>query len=63
MLLWHNFFRYFKKYSSLFLEFLPQLFFLILLFAYMTALMFIKWILYDASSEREYTVIHLQVNI
>ncbi|XP_025270283.1 V-type proton ATPase 116 kDa subunit a [Camponotus floridanus] len=42
---------YFKKYSSFFLEFLPQLFFLIFLFFYMTALMFIKWILYNASSD------------
>ncbi|XP_011870121.1 PREDICTED: V-type proton ATPase 116 kDa subunit a isoform 1 isoform X2 [Vollenhovia emeryi] len=40
---------YFKKYSSLFLEFLPQLLFLILLFCYMTVLMFVKWILYEAS--------------
>ncbi|XP_012230815.1 V-type proton ATPase 116 kDa subunit a 1 isoform X2 [Linepithema humile] len=44
--------KYFKKYSNLFLEFLPQLFFLILLFAYMTALMFIKWVLYNASSDQ-----------
>ncbi|CAL1686830.1 unnamed protein product [Lasius platythorax] len=42
---------YFKKYSSLFLEFLPQLLFLVFLFFYMTALMFIKWILYNASSD------------
>ncbi|XP_034185654.1 V-type ATPase subunit a family protein Vha100-2 isoform X2 [Osmia lignaria lignaria] len=40
----------FKKYSSLFLEFLPQLLFLILLFFYLVLLMFVKWILYDASS-------------
>ncbi|XP_011643087.1 V-type proton ATPase 116 kDa subunit a [Pogonomyrmex barbatus] len=42
---------YFKRYASLFLEFLPQLFFLVLLFFYMIILMFIKWILYDASSD------------
>lgn len=42
---------YFKKYASLILEFLPQLLFLLLLFFYMTVLMFIKWILYEASAE------------
>lgn len=42
---------YFKKYSSLLLEFLPQLLFLLLLFFYMTVLMFIKWILYEAAAE------------
>ncbi|XP_057330426.1 V-type proton ATPase 116 kDa subunit a1 isoform X1 [Microplitis mediator] len=41
---------HFKKYSSLVLEFLPQLLFLILLFAYLAALMVIKWILYSASA-------------
>lgn len=41
---------YFKKYSSFFLEFLPQVLFLILLFLYLVVLMFVKWILYDASS-------------
>jgi len=50
-------FRNFKRYSSLFLEFFPQLLFLILLFLYMTALMFIKWILYDASSNGEHSTI------
>ncbi|XP_066591940.1 V-type proton ATPase 116 kDa subunit a 1 isoform X2 [Prorops nasuta] len=39
---------HFKKYSSLFLEFLPQLIFLVVLFFYMVLLMFIKWIKYDA---------------
>ncbi|XP_014203857.1 V-type proton ATPase 116 kDa subunit a-like [Copidosoma floridanum] len=38
----------FKKYSSLFLEFLPQLLFLVVLFAYLAALMFLKWIRYGA---------------
>ncbi|XP_018350535.1 PREDICTED: V-type proton ATPase 116 kDa subunit a [Trachymyrmex septentrionalis] len=42
---------YFKKYANLILEFLPQLLFLLLLFFYMTVLMFIKWILYEASAE------------
>ncbi|XP_034944898.1 V-type proton ATPase 116 kDa subunit a isoform X2 [Chelonus insularis] len=42
---------HFKKYSSLLLEFLPQLLFLIALFAYMAALMIIKWILYSADQK------------
>ncbi|XP_076764209.1 V-type ATPase subunit a family protein Vha100-2 isoform X2 [Xylocopa sonorina] len=41
---------HFKRYSSLFLEFLPQVLFLIVLFFYLVALMFVKWVLYDASS-------------
>ncbi|XP_011172894.1 V-type proton ATPase 116 kDa subunit a1 isoform X2 [Solenopsis invicta] len=41
---------YFKKYANLLLEFLPQLLFLIFLFFYMVVLMFIKWVLYEASS-------------
>ncbi|KAK1121595.1 hypothetical protein K0M31_010387 [Melipona bicolor] len=41
----------FKRYSSFFLEFLPQLLFLILLFSYLVVLMFVKWIIYDATSE------------
>ncbi|XP_043492017.1 V-type proton ATPase 116 kDa subunit a1 [Polistes fuscatus] len=41
---------HFKKYSSLFFEFLPQLIFLLVLFFYMAVLMFIKWIIYDATS-------------
>ncbi|XP_076248904.1 V-type ATPase subunit a family protein Vha100-2 [Calliopsis andreniformis] len=40
----------FRRYESLFLEFLPQLLFLVLLFFYLVVLMFVKWILYDASS-------------
>ncbi|XP_032687657.1 V-type proton ATPase 116 kDa subunit a isoform X2 [Odontomachus brunneus] len=41
----------FKRFHSLFLEFLPQLLFLILLFFYMTVLMFIKWILYNSNDD------------
>ncbi|XP_017765191.1 PREDICTED: V-type proton ATPase 116 kDa subunit a [Eufriesea mexicana] len=41
---------HFKKYSSLFLEFLPQLIFLIVLFFYLVLLMFIKWVLYNPLS-------------
>jgi V-type H+-transporting ATPase subunit a len=36
-----------KKYSSLILEFLPQLLFLVLLFAYMCFMMFWKWITFS----------------
>ncbi|XP_014220358.1 V-type proton ATPase 116 kDa subunit a-like isoform X1 [Trichogramma pretiosum] len=39
---------HFKRYASLFLEYLPQLLFLVLLFAYLVALMFLKWSLYSA---------------
>ncbi|XP_031834864.1 V-type ATPase subunit a family protein Vha100-2 [Nomia melanderi] len=42
---------YFKRYSSFFLEFLPQLIFLIMLFFYLVVLMFVKWVLYDATSK------------
>ncbi|XP_076667754.1 V-type ATPase subunit a family protein Vha100-2 isoform X2 [Andrena cerasifolii] len=41
---------HFKRYTTFFLEFLPQLLFLILLFFYLVVLMFVKWALYDASS-------------
>jgi V-type H+-transporting ATPase subunit a len=40
----HNFFR---KRISILLEFLPQIIFLVLLFAYMVFMMFFKWILYS----------------
>ncbi|KAK9298335.1 hypothetical protein QLX08_008333 [Tetragonisca angustula] len=43
----------FKRYSSLFLEFLPQLLFLVFLFFYLVVLMFVKWIIYDATSKDE----------
>ncbi|XP_063991034.1 V-type proton ATPase 116 kDa subunit a1-like isoform X1 [Diachasmimorpha longicaudata] len=42
---------HFKQYSRLFFEFLPQFLFLVLLFAYLAALMLIKWVLYDAASK------------
>ncbi|XP_016768513.1 V-type proton ATPase 116 kDa subunit a isoform X2 [Apis mellifera] len=41
---------HFKKYSSLFLEFLPQLLFLVVLFLYLVVLMFVKWVLYSPTS-------------
>lgn len=41
---------HFKKYERLFLELLPQLLFLVLLFLYLVVLMFVKWFLYDATA-------------
>ncbi|XP_011497363.1 PREDICTED: V-type proton ATPase 116 kDa subunit a isoform 1 isoform X2 [Ceratosolen solmsi marchali] len=46
---------HFKKYASFFLEFLPQLIFLLLLFAYLVSLMFIKWVIYSASNKGRYS--------
>ncbi|XP_011178117.2 V-type proton ATPase 116 kDa subunit a 1 [Zeugodacus cucurbitae] len=39
-------FVHFKKYSLIFLEFIPQILFLILLFGYMCFMMFYKWVKY-----------------
>ncbi|XP_011178116.1 V-type proton ATPase 116 kDa subunit a 1 [Zeugodacus cucurbitae] len=39
-------FVHFKRYASIFLEFLPQILFLLLLFGYMVFMMFFKWIKY-----------------
>ncbi|XP_019546778.1 V-type proton ATPase 116 kDa subunit a 1 isoform X2 [Aedes albopictus] len=44
----HNFF---KKRISIVLEFLPQIIFLVLLFAYMVFMMFMKWIQYTAKTD------------
>lgn len=40
-------FVHFKRYASIFLEFLPQILFLLLLFGYMVFMMFFKWIKYN----------------
>ncbi|KAL7727761.1 hypothetical protein ACLKA6_008092 [Drosophila palustris] len=40
-------FVHFKKYSSIFLEFVPQILFLLLLFGYMVFMMFFKWFKYS----------------
>jgi V-type H+-transporting ATPase subunit a len=45
----HNFFR---RRVSIFLEFLPQIIFLVLLFAYMVFMMFFKWIQYSPKLEQ-----------
>ncbi|EDW28694.1 GL19314 [Drosophila persimilis] len=45
-----NFIHY-RKYASIFLEFLPQVLFLLLLFGYMVFMMFFKWIVYNDTVE------------
>ncbi|EDV93299.1 V-type proton ATPase 116 kDa subunit a1 [Drosophila grimshawi] len=40
-------FVHFKRYSSIFLEFVPQVLFLLLLFGYMVFMMFFKWFKYN----------------
>lgn len=44
-------FVHFKRYSSIFLEFLPQIIFLLLLFGYMVFMMFFKWVQYTAKTD------------
>ncbi|KAH8240701.1 hypothetical protein KR026_003801 [Drosophila bipectinata] len=44
-------FVYYKKYASIFLEFLPQVLFLLLLFGYMVFMMFFKWVVYNDTVE------------
>lgn len=39
--------RHFKKYASIFLEFLPQLLFLVFLFFYLVIMIFMKWTMYS----------------
>ncbi|KAI5637397.1 hypothetical protein NE865_09828 [Phthorimaea operculella] len=42
---------FFKRRYSIVLEFLPQIIFLVLLFAYMVFMMFFKWVAYSAKNE------------
>lgn len=42
-------YRHFKKYASIFLEFLPQILLLCFLFLWMVVMIFIKWIKYAAT--------------
>lgn len=42
---------FFKRRYSIFLEFLPQVVFLCLLFLYMVFMMFYKWVAYSTFSE------------
>ncbi|KAH8242005.1 hypothetical protein KR038_000287, partial [Drosophila bunnanda] len=44
-------FVYYRKYASIFLEFLPQVLFLLLLFGYMVFMMFFKWVVYNDTVE------------
>ncbi|XP_054725476.1 V-type proton ATPase 116 kDa subunit a 1-like isoform X1 [Anastrepha obliqua] len=44
-------FMYFKKYALIFLEFVPQILFLILLFGYMCFMMFYKWVKYSPKTD------------
>ena len=37
-----------RQYSHIFLEFLPQLIFLLFLFGYLISMIFMKWIMYGA---------------
>lgn len=45
---------HFGRYSNIFLEFLPQLIFLVFLFLWMVIMMFMKWIMYGALNEKRY---------
>lgn len=47
--------RYFRRYSSIFLEFLPQFIFLVFLFFWMVVMMFMKWIMYSPVAGKNYT--------
>ncbi|XP_058812848.1 V-type proton ATPase 116 kDa subunit a 1-like isoform X2 [Topomyia yanbarensis] len=44
-------YNFFKRRISIVLEFLPQIIFLVLLFAYMVFMMFLKWIQYTAKTD------------
>ncbi|KAF5299268.1 hypothetical protein FQA39_LY02441 [Lamprigera yunnana] len=47
-------YSYFKKYSSILLEFLPQIIFLAFIFLWMVVMMFMKWIMYGPLKETAY---------
>uniref|UniRef100_U5EY09 V-type proton ATPase subunit a n=1 Tax=Corethrella appendiculata TaxID=1370023 RepID=U5EY09_9DIPT len=44
-------FNHFRRRQSILLEFLPQIIFLVLLFAYMVFMMFMKWVQYTAKTD------------
>jgi V-type H+-transporting ATPase subunit a len=48
-------YNHFRKRASIFLEFLPQVLFLILLFAYMVFMMFWKWVRFTPKSPQPYS--------
>lgn len=46
-------YQHFRKWSSIFMEFIPQLLFLVLLFAYMVFMMFFKWFAFGPKFENQ----------
>lgn len=46
-------YQHFRKWSSIFMEFIPQLLFLVLLFAYMVFMMFFKWFAFGPKFEEQ----------
>ncbi|XP_004520971.1 V-type proton ATPase 116 kDa subunit a [Ceratitis capitata] len=46
-------FVHFRKYSHIFLEFVPQLIFLLLLFGYLVFMMFFKWVKYSGRATED----------
>nr|CAH7739777.1 unnamed protein product [Callosobruchus chinensis] len=49
-------FVHFKRYSSILLEFLPQILLLIFLFLYLVIMMFMKWIMYSGTYDNQVTL-------
>lgn len=55
--------RYFRRSVYIWLEFLPQILFLVLLFAYMVFMMFFKWIVYGPKAEEHIHLPHCAPSI
>ena len=51
--LWNKILK--RKYNEIILEFLPQLFFFLCLFGYLILMIFIKWTLYGANHNGQYS--------
>ncbi|XP_054163547.1 V-type proton ATPase 116 kDa subunit a 1-like [Oppia nitens] len=49
--LWNH--TYFKKYINIFVEFIPQVLFLLCIFGYMIGMTFAKWFLYDETNSND----------
>ncbi|CAH1980778.1 unnamed protein product [Acanthoscelides obtectus] len=49
-------FVHFKRYSSIFLEFLPQVMLLLFLFLYLVIMMFMKWIMFSGTYDDQVTL-------
>lgn len=49
-------YRYFNDHLSVITQFVPQIIFLVLLFFYLSMLMFIKWFKYSAQNARPFTI-------